>query len=59
MPVKDGDLLFTTRQTSSRVSVVCNNTNNQGSHFSGISLISGKSEVVFYGKSQSFSEKDM
>ena len=31
----------------------------QGSHFSGISLISGKSEVPCQGNSHSFSEKDM
>ena len=31
----------------------------QGSHFSGISLILGKSEVPFQGNSHSFSEKDM
>ena len=31
----------------------------QGSHFSGISLISGKSEVPFQGNSHWFSEKDI
>ena len=31
----------------------------QGSHFSGISLISGKSQVPFQGNSHSFSEKGM
>ena len=36
------------------------NIEMQGSsHFSGISLVSGKSEVLFEGKSHSFSEKDM
>ena len=31
----------------------------QGCHFSRISLISGKSEVLFQGNSRSFSKKDM
>ena len=34
-------------------------TLSQGSRFSGISLISGKSEVPFQGNSHSFSENDM
>ena len=42
-----------------RLVLQCTHTTMQGSHFSGISLISRKSEVPFQGNSHSFSEKDM
>ena len=47
------------RHPGESVSTGCRGDGLQGSHFSGIVLISGNMEVPFQGKSHSFSEKGM